>query len=147
AGGLIWFSPELKVTYYPRATPRALWRQFLLTGKWRREVIRLHPETASPRYLAPPTAVVAIGAGTASGLAGLVARHWARWALLVPLGYLAGVSAGSLLPRGLPHQARARLPLVYAIMHLAWGAGFLVGLSDAERRISGEAVDRPRRGC
>ena len=143
AGGLIWFSPELKVTYYPRATPRALWRQFFLTGKWRREVIRRHPETASPRYLAPPAAVVAIGAGTASGLLGLVTRGRTRWGLLVPVGYAAGVLAGSLLPRRLPAPARAWLPLVYAIMHLAWGSGFLVGLSEAERRLPGE--DSPSR--
>lgn len=135
AGGLIWFSPELKVTYYPRSTPRALWRQFYLTGKWRREVIRLHPETASARYLAPPAAVLAIGVGTAVGLPGLATRHWTRWGLLAPLGYLAGVSAGSLLPKGLSSAARAWLPLVYAIMHVAWGLGFLVGLSDDERRV------------
>lgn len=135
AGGLIWFSPELTVTYYPRATPRALWRQFYLTGKWRREVIRRHPETANARYLAPPAAVLAIGAGTASGLIGLAARHWTRWGLAVPLGYAAGVTAGSLLPKGLSPAARAWLPVVYAIMHLAWGAGFLAGLRDSERRV------------
>src|SRR5690606_29298596 len=53
AGGLIWFSPRLRVTYYPRSSVRALWRQFHLTGKWRQEVVRRNPETASPRYLAP----------------------------------------------------------------------------------------------
>lgn len=141
AGGLIWFSPKLKVTYYPRSTPAALWRQFHLTGKWRREVVRRHPETASLRYLAAPAAVVAILLGTvlgAAGLAGLPGRGVTRLGWVVPLGYAAGVTAGSLLPKGLSLRARAWLPLVYAIMHLAWGSGFLVGLSDDERRVPGE---------
>lgn len=134
AGGLIWFSPRLTVRYYPRSSPAALARQFYLTGKWRREVIRRHPETASLRYLAPPVAVIGIATGTAVGLAGLVGRHWTRLGLLAPLLYVLGVLAGSTLPKGLSPQARAWLPAVYAIMHLCWGAGFLVGLSDAQRR-------------
>jgi len=138
AGGLIWFSPRLRVTYYPRSSVRALWRQFHLTGKWRREVVRRNPETASPRYLAPPVAVVLIILGTVLGLAGLPGRWWTRVGLVIPAGYIAGVTAGSLLPKGLSPRARAWLPLVYAIMHLAWGSGFLIGLSDDERGITEE---------
>ncbi len=136
AGGLIWFSPKLTVRYYPRSSPGALARQFYLTGKWRREVVRRHPDTASLRYLAPPTAVVGITAGTAVGLAGLLGRHWARLALAVPLLYVVGVVAGSALPTGLSVRARIWLPVVYAIMHICWGAGFLVGLRDSERRVA-----------
>src|SRR5690606_1749586 len=81
AGGLIWFSPKLTVRYYPRSSPGALARQFYLTGKWRREVVRRHPDTASLRYLAPPTAVLGLTAGSAVGLVGLFGRHWTRLAL------------------------------------------------------------------
>ncbi|MEO0061095.1 MAG: hypothetical protein RL343_713, partial [Actinomycetota bacterium] len=34
-GGLVWFSPELKVTYWPRGTWSKLAKQFLSTGIWR----------------------------------------------------------------------------------------------------------------
>ena len=57
------------MTYRPRSTLKALIKQMYDTGKWRREVVRRHPDTASVRYLAPPAAVVAIGVGTLGGAA------------------------------------------------------------------------------
>ena len=60
-GGLVWFAPELRVTYRPRASLRALGSQYFHYGRWRRVVMREHPETASLRYLAPPAATVRSG--------------------------------------------------------------------------------------
>ena len=47
SGRKIWFSPELRVTYRPRSTLRALVMQMYETGTWRREVVRRYPETAT----------------------------------------------------------------------------------------------------
>ena len=130
AGEVIWFSPDLKVTYRPRSSLGALLRQMYETGKWRREVVRRHPETANVRYLAPPVAVVGIAVGTLAGVVGLLSRRpVARLGFAAPVGYLALILAGSLLaPRSLGAAARLRLPLVLVATHMAWGAGFLVGL-------------------
>lgn len=130
AGEEIWFTPRMRVRYRPRSTVRALARQFFETGRWRREVIRRYPETASLRYLAPPTAVAGATVGAAVGLCGLVLRsRWATAALLAPLGYLSLVTAGAaVMPRAMPLGVRLRLPLVLVVMHVCWGAGFLVGL-------------------
>ena len=73
-GRTIWFSPELRVTYRPRSTARALAKQMYETGKWRREVIRRYPETAASRYLAPPLATVADRRGLVLGTVGSVTR-------------------------------------------------------------------------
>jgi hypothetical protein len=129
-GGLIWFSPDLWVTYRPRSTWKALALQFFRTGRWRRQVTRQYPETASLRYLAPPVTVVAIVAGTAGGLAGLVGGpHWLRLGWLVPGAYVVGVAAGSqLIARDADLRERAWLPAVVATMHMAWGSGFLLPL-------------------
>ncbi len=117
--GVVYFTPRLRVAYRPRATLRALARQYFDYGRWRRMVIRQHPGTANPRYLAPPIAF----AGVVSGL--VVAPFW--WpAVIVPAGYLLGVLAASLVTaRGLPARAALVLPVVYAAMHLSWGLGFL----------------------
>ena len=60
-GGLVWFTPELQVTYRPRTSLRALGAQYFHYGRWRRVIMREHPETAGFRYLAPPGAVVLVG--------------------------------------------------------------------------------------
>ena len=133
-GGLVWFTPELQVIYRPRASLRALGSQYFHYGRWRRVVVREHPETASFRYLAPPGAAALTGAGLAAGLAGLAgiaagapaAVRWLSVGLVIPLIYLAGITAVSAaLSRGLPAGVRARLPLVLAVMHMCWGTGFL----------------------
>ena len=57
AGGIIWFDPELVVTYRPRPNLRALAKQYFEYGRWRRAVSRSHKGTISFRYLAPPVTV------------------------------------------------------------------------------------------
>lgn len=140
AGETVWFSPGLEVTYRPRSTVKALAKQFFKTGQWRREVMRRNPDTASPRYLAPPAAVLAIAAGSLCGLTGaLVGPRWMRWGLVAPAGYLAGVTAASVgMRREIEPQVRARLPLVLTVMHLAWGAGAIVGLPADQRERAAE---------
>lgn len=124
-GGLIWFTPALKVSYRPRGTMSSLARQYFNYGKWRGEVMRQHPDTVNLRYLAPPTALLGVGLGTVLGLVG-IGLHPLLWALLVPGGYVAGVIAGSIATaRGLPGRAMLWLPVVYPTMHGSWGAGFL----------------------
>ena len=133
-GGLVWFTPRLRVTYRPRGNARELASQYFHYGRWRRVIVRDHPETASFRYLAPPAAAGLVGAGLLAGLAGLAgiaagapaAVGWLTAGLVIPVTYLAGIAAVSAaLSRGLPARVRARLPLVLAVMHMCWGAGFL----------------------
>jgi hypothetical protein len=131
-GGLVWFSPDLRVSYRPRPSLTALARQYFHYGRWRRVVMRRHRGSWTPRYLAPPTALVLVTAGVAVGVAG-----W-RPALGVPGAYLVGLVAGSAWSaRGqhLPARSLLALPLVLGTMHMSWGAGFLTshsGLVDAE---------------
>ena len=129
AGGTVWFSPDLRVSYRPRSSPRALARQFYRTGQWRREVLRRYPDTASPRYLAAPLTVVLVTVGSALGLvAAAGGPRWAVVGLVAPLGYGALFAGGSVVAgQGLPARARAWLPLVLSTMHLSWGLGFLRG--------------------
>ncbi|WP_214408932.1 glycosyltransferase family 2 protein [Sphaerisporangium fuscum] len=118
-GGLVWFQPRMRVSYRPRPNVKALAKQYFHYGRWRRVVSRTHEGTINLRYLAPPLAVVAM-------LLGLVVSPFFWPGLLIPGGYAAAILLGSVLTgRGLPGAALARLPLVYATMHLSWGWGFL----------------------
>ena len=132
SGRIVWFSPELRVTYRPRSRVRDLAKQMFETGRWRREVVRRHPETASVRYLAPPVAVAAIGAGSLLALLGpVLGARWLRVGLLAPAGYAGVIVLGAVTaPSSLPVAVRVRLPMVLAVTHLCWGAGFLIGLGE-----------------
>ncbi|WP_424213467.1 glycosyltransferase family 2 protein [Streptomyces sp. BI20] len=130
SGGLIWFSPELRVSYRPRPSVRALAEQYRNYGRWRHVVARYHAGSINPRYLAPPTALVAIAAGTVLGAA------VTPWAFAVPVGYLAAITAGSVpAGKGLPLAARARIPVALATMHMSWGAGFLTSPRSLARKV------------
>ena len=149
-GGQIWFTPELRVTYRPRASVCTLGSQYFHYGRWRRVVIREHPETASFRYLAPPAAAGLVAFGLAAGVAGLAGIAagapgvgWLAAGFAIPLTYLAGITAvGTMLARRLPAGVRIRVPLVLGVMHMCWGTGFLTSPRKLHR--SGEADTRVR---
>ncbi|MGW5127973.1 glycosyltransferase family 2 protein [Streptomyces sp. NPDC004069] len=130
AGGRIWFSPELRVSYRPRPNVRALAKQYKNYGRWRHVVARYHQGSINLRYLAPPVAVCAIAAGIVVGAA------LTPWALVVPGGYLAAIVAGSVpAGKGLPLAARLRIPVALATMHMSWGWGFLTSPKSLARKV------------
>ena len=140
AGGLVWFSPRLRVAYRPRSTARLLAEQYFNYGRWRRVVMRQHPDTRlNARYLAPPALVVALaGAGAFAVLGHAVA-------LVVPGAYGVALIAGAAgIGHDLPVAALVRLPVVLATMHCSWGAGFLLSpprLGDDGQRTEGSSTD------
>src|SRR5690606_6373210 len=59
AGHLVWFDPELSVTYWPRESWWRLARQFRATGAWRGELVRRYGRRNGLRFFAPPALVIA----------------------------------------------------------------------------------------
>jgi hypothetical protein len=152
AGGVVWFEPELRVTYRPRASVRMLAAQYFHYGRWRRVVARQHAGTINPRYLAPPAAVVVMVLGVLAGiagLAGLLGGATGVWPAILTCGfaipalYAAGViGVGAMAVRHLRPGVAARVPRVLATMHIAWGLGFLTSprsLLPGSRTMSGPA--------
>ncbi|MCF2532668.1 glycosyltransferase family 2 protein [Yinghuangia sp. KLBMP8922] len=139
AGHLVWFSPQLRVSYRPRPTVRSLARQYFDYGRWRRVVTRHHKGSVNPRYLAAPAALIAVVAGTAAGAAGFLP------ALLLPGGYVAGIVAGSLWEgRGIGPAALVRLPVAMATMHGSWALGFLTSPRSLADRVGAVPAPAPR---
>jgi glycosyltransferase involved in cell wall biosynthesis len=129
AGHLIWFSPDLLVSYRPRPSVRTLAKQYKDYGRWRRVVTRYHRGSVNLRYLAAPAALLA-------NTVGVVGAVVTPWALLVPAAYLAAITAGSLpAGRGLSFGARLRIPLALATMHMCWGYGFVTSPRSLARRV------------
>ena len=129
-GGKIWFNPNLKVTYRPRRSVKALAQQYLQYGQWRRRVMSMHPETAKGssalRYFAPPAALLAILIGTIAGSAALVTNSFWAIGFAVPLLYVAAVKfIGFFIAKNVDLKTRFFIPIALATMHMAWGWGFL----------------------
>lgn len=122
SGGTVWLDPAIAVDYTPRPSLVALWRQYFQYGRWKRFFARSHPGALRPRQWAPPLLV--------SGLAiALIGSIWWTWLLVVPVAYVFALIVTGLvsLPRvGLP---AVLMPVALAVMHLAWGLGFLSGQS------------------
>jgi len=117
AGGKIWFNPALAVSYRPRDNARALARQYLEYGRWRRAVSRHHSGTVNFRYLAPPINLVLNLLSISLALINPIF-------VLPAATYLALIFIAALVI-GKSWSERALLPIVLIIMHFSWGFGFI----------------------
>jgi glycosyltransferase involved in cell wall biosynthesis len=123
AGGVIWFDPELVVTYRPRPNLRALTKQYFEYGRWRRAVIRNHKGTINFRYLAPPVTVVIT-------LLSLALGATVNTVFFLPAAlYLLGDLVGAFVI-GKNLEEKIMLPTILLTMHFSWGIGFLTSPKD-----------------
>jgi len=125
-GGKILLSPKINSRYYNRSTPRSLWRQYYQYGFWKVRVLQKHPLQMSPRQFAPPTL-------TATILGGAVLAPFSRvirtlWLLALGLYALGNLGASWQIARKTDERHLKLLPGVFAILHFAYGLGFLHGL-------------------
>ena len=120
-GGKVWFSPQLKVTYWPRGRFSRLVKQFYSTGVWRGDLTRRDISAASKRYFVPPLLVLGL-------LAGLILLAFGQNIGILPAAaYLLGITMVAVLAAGLSRKSRVALVAALAAMHLSWGWGFLRG--------------------
>lgn len=130
AGHRIWLTGRTQVTYFPRATPGTLARQYFNHGKGRARNLRKH--AARPK-LRQAVVISVLPAVLLSGLAPAVP----------PAALPALVWAGAALTGGAALALRQRDPTlllagpVSMLMHLSWSSGFwaetLTGKRSARR--------------
>lgn len=117
SGGRIWLEPSLAITYYPRSSPRHLWRQYFRYGTGRARTLLLHRVRPKLRQLLPIASAVAVMLALLAPVWPWLAAPAAIW-LLLTLG--GGIFIG--LRSGKPAALLAGVAA--AIMHLSWGLGF-----------------------
>jgi len=131
-GGRILFSPWIRTRYHVRSGLRALGRQYFRYGRSKVRVARARPGVIRVYHLAPPALVAALP--LASVMAGT--GRCRRLALAGAGAYAAAcLIAAGRAGRGSTLDVRVRIPLTFAVMHLAWGAGFWAGVVEAVRGI------------
>ena len=122
AGGRVWLEAGLRVRYFVRESPGALWRQYHAYGRGRAAHVRRHRVWPRLRQLAPALHVVLL----AVSVLGAVAAPWT-------LGYaglyaLVLVGAAAWLAASRRDAGLLLAGVALGIMHLAWGTGFWRGL-------------------
>jgi succinoglycan biosynthesis protein ExoA len=122
SGGRIVSLPGLAARYVPRDSLSGLARQYWRYGNYRAKTAARHPASLERRQLFPVALVLTLAAAL---FAPRLVRVPARAAVLAYVGAL-GLNAARSASEAEPRDA-AFLPLVLAIMHLTWGAGFVSG--------------------
>lgn len=131
AGYTLIFDPEIVTRYRPRASLRALARQFFDYGLGKADVVRSHPDSMKPRHFVAPLATIALALSPV-----LMATRFGRRLLSAgATGYLGLLVTAVVLARPDKHDADPiTFVAAFPVMHFTWGAGFILGrLSTTER--------------
>lgn len=126
AGGRILLSPKIRSEYTVRGSPSGLWRQYFEYGYWKVRVLQKHPRQMQWRQFVPPLFVAALLGSLALSIGVEPARR--AFGAIAGMYLFANLSASVLVAgrRGWAHLPL--LPLTFAILHVSYGLGFLVGL-------------------
>lgn len=140
AGGRILLSPQIKSEYTVRSTPFSLLKQYFQYGFWKVLVLRKHTFQMRPRQFVPPVFALALIFSFF-----LLALDLAAWPLALVLGgyILANLSASLYTAAHSGWRCLLLLPLTFAILHLSYGFGFLLGLLTLCWRWNDEVIHAP----
>ena len=123
-GGKIICNPQIVSFYNNRATLGSLLSQYYKYGYYKVRVLQKHPHQMRMRQYVPPLFVLALFASSLLALVSL-----SSLSIGIPILYLSTNMIASL------HTASKRgwkyffiLPIVFSILHLSYGLGFLAGL-------------------
>jgi len=128
-GGRVVLDPSIRLTYTPRGSLPAVFRQYFEYGRWKIPVMRRHRRVLGVRSLAPVVLVLSL-----LGLAA-AAAFWppAAWMLVleVALYTVLAVAFGvaSLRRRREPIRLLPRAVGAFVAFHVGYGIGMIRGLA------------------
>ncbi|GAB1472142.1 hypothetical protein MASR2M66_30200 [Chloroflexota bacterium] len=137
-GGKILLADDVRSTYFSRTSLKGLWRQYFQYGFWKVRVLQKHPRQMSPRQFIPPIFVLSLIVSTLFALFSFFILHAKCSSFIIvlssfiPLLYLLAnllASIWTAIKKGvILHPSSCILPVIFAILHLSYGLGFLAGL-------------------
>jgi len=120
-GFTIYQSPEIKLLYYPRETLKALFKQYFEYGLYKPSVLKKNQSAIRFRHLVPSLFVLYF-------LAAIITLSFGIYYTLIPLAcYLLANIYFSIASKKNPGGI-LRIAVTYPAIHIAYGAGFLIGL-------------------
>jgi len=138
SGERIWLTDQVRIGYYPRRTPAALWKQYFSYGKGRARTVLKHHAPLKLRQALPLAVAPAV-------LGALAAPFF--WPLALPaLAWAVGtLSFGALLALRKGDAAVLMAGPAAMTMHLAWSTGFWAQLLTHDHQRSVEKLLTPPR--
>ena len=125
SGGRILLAPTIRSKYTVRGTPARLWKQYFQYGYWKVRVLQKHMRQMQPRQFVPPAFV---GALLVLAIAAPFSPMAAKGLLALALTYLAVNVAAAIATTKSSLRLAPLVALVFVILHLSYGSGFLAGL-------------------
>ena len=126
-GHRIRFDPEMVINWRVRETLRDFGRQYRRYGRGKAAMVRKNGVRAvRPRHTAAPGLVLMLGSAAVAGVSG---RARAATALAVPYPAALALAVAWTTKSDTRHLSPLRLAGAFATMHLAWGFGFLEGMT------------------
>ncbi|HRX19426.1 MAG TPA: glycosyltransferase family 2 protein [Gemmatimonadales bacterium] len=122
AGGRMYLSPTIRSTYFVRGSLAKLARQYFRYGFWKVRTLLAHPLSVRWRQLVAPAFVVSL---LVTPL--LVHLFGALGAAHLGLYAAANLAASVITAAGSSWRHLPVLPVVFFLIHLSWGSGFLLG--------------------
>lgn len=125
-GGSILLCHDIRSKYYSRVTLGKLWKQYFQYGFWKVRVLQKHLRQMRPRQFAPPVFVLSLFLGI---MLWIYSPQNSFLFFLICGAYLAANLLASIYS-SIRYGWRFFLiiPIVYAILHISYGLGFLTGL-------------------
>ncbi len=126
SGGKIFLTPLIKVYYYPRTNLIKLFKQYFQYGFWKVRVLQKHPRMMQPRQFIPVLFVLSL---LITGIGQIFFNSLHIFFCLIGLSYITANIISSLylsIKNGL--SIFFLLPVVYIILHISYGIGFITGL-------------------
>jgi glycosyltransferase involved in cell wall biosynthesis len=133
-GGRVLLAASVRSRYFSRSSLTSLSRQYFQYGYWKVRVMQKHPRQMRARQFVPALFVLTLV--TSLGAALLSAAPW--WVFTsVAATYLAMNLAASVSASGGRVATGLLLPIVFVILHVSYGCGFLSGLVAFANRWTG----------
>jgi succinoglycan biosynthesis protein ExoA len=121
--------------YFARSTLSELAQQYRRYGRWKAQMIKLHPGSIKLRHMVAPVFVISIVVLTILGFV-----FYPFWLLLVlelllyfSLGLYFGFKIAKRNKGGV--SLILLMPIVFLLIHLSWGSSFLWGLIASPKRV------------
>jgi glycosyltransferase involved in cell wall biosynthesis len=125
-GAKLLLAADVRSKYYSRASLRSLWKQHFQYGFWKVRVMQKHPKQMRPRQFVPP--LFALCLCLCLCLSFLFPWGWVCLAATAGSYALANLAASAVTASKKGWRYITLLPVVYAVLHVSYGLGFLVGL-------------------